>query len=60
MLGLVLLTAARAAGAVGAVIALGYVRELVHGGVQFGHPVPWDQVGSQVEQIHKHLVTVTI
>lgn len=54
------LTAAGATGAVWAVIAISCVRKLVHGGVQFGHPSPWDQVRSQVEQIHKHFVTVTI
>lgn len=57
---LVFLAAAGAAGAVRAVIALSYVRKLVHDGVQFGHPVSWDQIRSQVEQIHKHFVTVTI
>lgn len=48
-----------AAWIVRAVVTLGHVGELMDVWVQFGHPSTRYQECRQVEQIHKHFVTVT-
>lgn len=48
-----------AAWIVGAVVTLSHVGELMDVWVQFGHPGTRYQEWCQVEQIHKHFVTVT-
>lgn len=49
-----------AVGIVRAVVTLSHVGELMDLGVQFGHPRSRDQERREVEQIHKHFVTITV
>lgn len=48
-----------AAAAVGAVAAFSHVQEGVLTRVHLGNPLPRNQEGGQVKQIHKHLVAIT-